>query len=203
MFTETIPMAIKLDSKFEFGINMLQSHSANSLESTKSFQNSSSAIKLELEREDPKPLEYASTSSFSEFTAFAAAAGHSGTNASPDSKDWLSEARRHRERQRVSTAKRRANMTPDQRKKERERARIKQAQRRALRTEEQIQAQRERDRVRQAMKRARYRQVEMTQQEQSQLQHEPPQLDLQGQTTNHPHELSTFPLEERINQLTG
>ncbi|KXJ72833.1 hypothetical protein RP20_CCG017158 [Aedes albopictus] len=159
MFTETIPMAIKLDNKSDPGNGVSYSHSTNAIELTKCFNNSSSeAIKLELEGDDSKaPLEYAATSStFSDFSALIS--GGQTASSAQDNKDWLSEARKHRERQRVSTAKRRANMTPDQRKKERERARIRQAQRRALRSEEQVRAQRERDRVRQAMKRARFRQ---------------------------------------------
>ncbi|KAL9708078.1 hypothetical protein quinque_011596 [Culex quinquefasciatus] len=79
----------------------------------------------------------------------------------PTGKDWMSEARKHRERQRISTARRRANMTPEQRDKERERARIRQAQRRAARNDDEVRAQRERDRVRQAIKRAKFREVEL------------------------------------------
>ncbi|XP_055640843.1 chromatin assembly factor 1 subunit A-B-like [Toxorhynchites rutilus septentrionalis] len=81
-------------------------------------------------------------------------------------RNWMVEARKHRERQRISTARRRARMSPQEREKERERARLKQAQRRASRSEDQIRKQRERDRLRQAMKRAKFREVEMIQQQQ-------------------------------------
>lgn len=103
-------------------------------------------------------------------TAAAAAAAILATTPPDGSKDWLSEARKNRERQRISTARRRANMTPEQREKERERARIRQAQRRASRSDDEVRAQRERDRIRQAMKRAKFREVEMVQQLQQQQQ---------------------------------
>lgn len=203
MFTETIPMAIKLDSKTESSLDASYSQAMDSSGLNRSIQNSSSAIKLELEGDESKaPLEYASTSStFSEFNALISG-GQTTPTLQGDNKDWLSEARKHRERQRVSTAKRRANMTPDQRRKERERARIRQAQRRALRSEEQIRAQRERDRVRQAMKRARFRQVEMIQQQQE-LQQQQPQSQQDLQRPPQQQELHNFPLEARINQMMG
>uniref|UniRef100_A0A1Q3FXR2 ZAD domain-containing protein n=1 Tax=Culex tarsalis TaxID=7177 RepID=A0A1Q3FXR2_CULTA len=104
--------------------------------------------------------------------------------AEPNSKDWMSEARKHRERQRISTARRRANMTPEQREKERERARIRQAQRRAGRSDDEVRAQRERDRIRQAIKRAKFREVELVQQQQHQSQ-----------------QVQSFALEPGINQF--
>lgn len=138
------------------------------------------AVKLELlpSEELPLPVPFNSVTA-----SFAATYGHvlleastdssnkTLTRADPASKDWMSEARKHRERQRISTARRRANMTQEQRDKERERARIRQAQRRAARNDDEVRAQRERDRVRQAIKRAKFREVELVEQNPPQQQH--------------------------------
>ncbi|XP_058453729.1 uncharacterized protein LOC131431839 [Malaya genurostris] len=116
-----------------------------------------SPVKLELVPEVLNtPMEYSNS--------FATLPGMENESRKGKNKDWISEARIHRERQRLSTAKRRAKMSDAQREKERERARLRQAQRRANRTDEEIRAQRERDRIRQAMKRAKFREVEMMEQ---------------------------------------
>ncbi|XP_055547755.1 uncharacterized protein LOC129731638 [Wyeomyia smithii] len=121
-------------------------------------KNNSVAIKLELEQEAlSAPAEYSST--FDMLPAI------DGNIRKINNKDWITEARSHRERQRLSTAKRRAKMTVDQRERERERARVRQAKRRANRSDEEIRVQRERDRIRQAMKRAKFREVEILQQQ--------------------------------------
>ncbi|XP_058820362.1 uncharacterized protein LOC131682693 [Topomyia yanbarensis] len=116
--------------------------------------NNTTSIKLELVPEVLSvPVEYSNS--------FDILPGIENESRKGNNKDWISEARLHRERQRISTAKRRAKMSAEQREKERERARHRQAQRRANRTDEEIRAQRERDRIRQAMKRAKFREVEM------------------------------------------
>ncbi|XP_053696277.1 uncharacterized protein LOC128743679 [Sabethes cyaneus] len=141
--------------------NPTQAPNSHGTNDNRTFQNHSNsvAVKLELENEILSvPVEYPNT--FDILPAIESDL-HKRCN-----KDWISEARTHRERQRLSTAKRRAKMTDDQRERERERARVRQAKRRASRSDEEIRVQRERDRIRQAMKRAKFREVEMLQQQQ-------------------------------------
>lgn len=191
MFAQTLPTPLRPQKTAEV-VDITHIQAMESPRMSDKPHNSSMPVKLELEPDDLNTsVDYPTSSTFSAYNVLLGP-GHSVNQ--KGEKDWLSEARKHRERQRISTAKRRASMTPDQREKERERARIRQAQRRACRSEDEIRAQRERDRIRQAMKRARFRHIEMMQtttpphqpQQQQQQQHQP-----------------TFPLETGINQLIG
>ncbi|XP_065088171.1 uncharacterized protein LOC135709726 [Ochlerotatus camptorhynchus] len=194
MLTQTLPITVRPQKTAEV-IDITQIQSIEPPRTNDKSHNDSMPVKLELEPEElTVAVDYATSSTFSAYNVLIGG----GHNVNPKGeKDWLSEARKHRERQRISTAKRRAKMTCDQREKERERARIRQAQRRACRSEDEIRAQRERDRIRQAMKRARFRHIEMMQTT------TPPQHQQQHQQQQQHEQHHTFPLGTAINQLMG
>lgn len=162
---ESEEMFTKLFPQPEQHKNPIQSSNTQLTNVNQAFHHPNNPIVVKLESEQgmlSDPLEYSNT-----FDILPAVENDLRKN----NKDWISEARTHRERQRLSTAKRRAKMTVEQRERERERARVRQAKRRASRSDEEIRVQRERDRIRQAMKRAKFREVEMLQQQHQQLEH--------------------------------